>query len=107
MQLNDEASDEERQLLLPFVTHLACADTPEVERERERYIAARLRWPQSFRSRLAVLERALTIGRQAYVLAPKEVRGRMSAVQQSASTPTSVYGHPLLSKLQGWLAGVF
>lgn len=36
MQLNDEAAgDQERQLLLPFVARLACADTPEVERERE------------------------------------------------------------------------
>src|ERR671933_1174642 len=40
--LNDSASDEERQLLLPYVTRLACADTPEVERKREAYIAARL-----------------------------------------------------------------
>src|ERR687898_3354225 len=42
MQLNDEASDEERQYLLPFVTRLACADTAEVEMERETYIASRL-----------------------------------------------------------------
>src|SRR5215212_5985299 len=48
MQLNDEAEDTERQLLLLFVDRLACADTPEVEREREVYIAARLRWLQSF-----------------------------------------------------------
>jgi hypothetical protein len=34
MHLNDEASDEERQLLLPFVTRLACADRVEVERTR-------------------------------------------------------------------------
>ena len=30
MQLNDDATDEERQRLLPFVTRLACADTPAV-----------------------------------------------------------------------------
>jgi hypothetical protein len=35
MQLNDEAEDAERQLLLPFVARLACADTPEVKRERD------------------------------------------------------------------------
>ena len=35
MRLNDEATDEERQLLLPFVALLACADTPEVERARK------------------------------------------------------------------------
>ena len=34
MQLNDQASDEERQQLLPFVTRLACADTPEIEHQR-------------------------------------------------------------------------
>ena len=39
MQLNDGVFDEERQQLLPFVTRLACADTPMVEREREAYIA--------------------------------------------------------------------
>jgi len=43
MQLNDEATDEERQQLLPFVTRLACADTPVVERKRELYISSRLR----------------------------------------------------------------
>ena len=31
MWLNDEATDEERQQLLPFVTRLACADTQEIE----------------------------------------------------------------------------
>ena len=39
MLLNDEATDEQRQQLLPFVGRLACADTPEVERERAVYIA--------------------------------------------------------------------
>ena len=41
MSLNDQASDRERQRLLPYVTRLACADTPEIELQRERYIAAR------------------------------------------------------------------
>ncbi len=34
MQLNDEANDEERQRLLPYVTRLACADTRKVEKAR-------------------------------------------------------------------------
>src|SRR5215204_4379629 len=34
MRLNDEATDKERQRLLPFVTRLACADTEQVERKR-------------------------------------------------------------------------
>ena len=58
MQLNDEAGDEERQLLLPFATRLACADTPEVERERDVCIPTGLRWRQLFRELLAVLEGA-------------------------------------------------
>ncbi|MBQ0822838.1 hypothetical protein KBI52_21865 [Microvirga sp. HBU67558] len=107
MQLNDEATDEERQLLLPFVARLACADTPEVESAREIYITTRLRWRQSFRERLATLEGALAIGRQADVPAPEEVRTRLEDVQQRAASPTSRGEHPLFTTLQGWLAGVF
>ena len=40
-QLNDHASDAERQRLLPFVTRLACADTPAVEAERAAYISSK------------------------------------------------------------------
>lgn len=107
MQLNDEASDEERQQLLPFVARLACADTPEVEQAREAYIAARMRWRLSFRKRLEILSGALAIGRQADELAPEEVRTRMAGVQHCASAPTSVDEHPLISNFQGWVAGIF
>jgi hypothetical protein len=107
MQLNDEARDEERQLLLPFVTRLACADTPEVEREREVYIASRLQWRQSFQERLAVLEGALAIGRQADGLAPEEVRTRLEDVQREAAGPISVDEPAPWVKFQGWLAGIF
>src|SRR3954464_16017302 len=41
MRLNDEAADEQRQRLLPFVTRLACADTEQIERERAAYIHTR------------------------------------------------------------------
>jgi hypothetical protein len=41
MGLNDTANDVERQQLIRFVTRLACADTPEVERERAAYIHSR------------------------------------------------------------------
>jgi len=102
MQLNDEANDEERQLLLPFVTRLACADTAEVEREREAYITTRLRIRQSFRDRVRILEGALAIGRQADGPAPGEVRARMATVQQNATTPTSVADHPLFAKIKSW-----
>src|SRR5215213_8392284 len=43
MRLNDDATDEQRQRLLPFVTRLACADTLTVECMRELYIAMRIR----------------------------------------------------------------
>ena len=73
MQLNDEASDDERQSLLPFVTRLACADAPWVERERAAYIARRMRWRIPLNEGMRVLEGALAIGRQAD-LAVSEVR---------------------------------
>ncbi len=104
MQLNDEASDEERQLLLPFVTRLACADTAEVEREREVYITTRLRFRQSFQDRIRILAGALAIGRQADGLAPEEVRARMATIQQNAATPTSVADHPMFAKIKSWFS---
>jgi hypothetical protein len=102
--LNDEASDAERQQLLPFVTRLACADTRQVEWEREVYIAQHLRCRISFHDRLEVLEDALAIGRQADVLATDEVRSRLDAVQQSANARTSVADHFKFSKIKEWLA---
>jgi hypothetical protein len=104
MQLNDEARDEDRQLLLPFVARLACADSREVEMEREAYMAARLRWSRSFRDRLAILEGALAIGRQADESATEEVRARLDAVQQSAKAPSSVADYPKFAKIKAWLA---
>jgi hypothetical protein len=49
LYLNDWSSDEERQHLLPFVARLACADTSEIERQREAYIASRIRYRLPFR----------------------------------------------------------
>src|ERR671910_1306442 len=97
LRMNDAATDEERQQLLPFVTRLACADTPEVEQEREVYIVSRMRYRFSFQNDLEVLEGALAIGRQANLLATEEVRTRMDRVQQSAATPTSVPDKSLFS----------
>jgi hypothetical protein len=102
MQLNDEASDEERQLLLPFVTRLACADTAKVEREREMYITMPMRWRLPFHEGLTVLEGALAIGRQADVSAPDEVKARMEAVQTRATILTSVSDTPLFAKIKNW-----
>jgi hypothetical protein len=102
MQLNDEASEEERQHLLPFVTRLACADTPTVEREREVYITTRLRWRLPFQVGIAVLEGALAIGRQAGVSTADEVRTRMVAVQAGATIPTSAPDTSLFAKIKTW-----
>jgi hypothetical protein len=100
MQLNDEASDEERQQLLPYVGRLACADTAEVEQEREVFIATRLRYCRSFRERLEVLNSALAIGRQSDGLAPDMVRTRLDAVQQSGKAPTSVPDSLVFAKIK-------
>jgi hypothetical protein len=114
LQLNDEANDEERQQLLPFVTRLACADTAEVERQREIYISTSycldgfhfLSHDIPFRKGLEILQGALAIGRQADVLAPEEVRTRLGDLQQGATTPTSGADHPMLSKIKSWLTPV-
>ena len=63
MWLNDEATDEERQQLLPYVTRLACADAPEIERTGRLHPGA-IAVPFTFQAGLAVLEGALAIGRQ-------------------------------------------
>ena len=102
MWLNDEATDEERQQLLPYVTRLACADAPEIERERAAYIQARLPYPSTFQAGLAVLEGALAIGRQADALELDAVRTRMGAVQGRATPATSVADNTLLSKIKSW-----
>jgi hypothetical protein len=104
MLLNDEADDAQRQLLLPFVTRLACADTAKVEWEREVYIAQHLRYRISFQDRLEVLEGALAIGRQADLLATEEVRSRLEAVQQKAKARTSMADHLQFSKIKECLA---
>ncbi|MBQ0820681.1 hypothetical protein KBI52_10740 [Microvirga sp. HBU67558] len=106
MRLNDKASDQERQHLLPFVTRLACADTPAVEREREAYIRTRLRWRLPFREGMKILEEALAIGRQADELPPPEARARMKDVQQQAAISTSVDEHPLFVANYPWLVNV-
>jgi hypothetical protein len=104
ISLNDWAPDKQRQLLLPFVTRLACADTPEVEREREVYIDTRLRYDLPFGELLKILEGALAIGRQADLLGPEEVTTRMEAVQQSAPPPKQPASSSKLAKIKAWFA---
>ncbi len=101
--LNDEANDEQRQQLLPFVGRLACADTPKIEWEREAYITHRMWSHRTFEERLEVLKGALAIGRQADVLAPDEVTTRLEAVQHMAA-PKMVAPSSKLAKLKAWFA---
>ena len=102
MWLNDIASDEKRQLLLPYVTRLACADTPEIERQREAYIQAEMRYGRlSMEKGIEILEGALAIGRQAEPLTPGTTQARMEAVKK-ASTTTSVSDSPLFVKVEPW-----
>ena len=102
MRLNDEASDADRQRLLPFVTRLACADTLEVERQRAVYIAARANHRVAFEHALDVLEGALAIGRRADPFAADEVKTRMDTVRAKATAPTSIPDTPLFAKIKSW-----
>ncbi len=106
MVLNDQAGDKSRQRLLPYVTRLACADTPEIEAERAEYIRCHTRgYPYGIPMDigLEVLEGALTIGRQADPFPAEDVKARMNTVQAQATTPTSVPDTPLFAKIKKWL----
>jgi len=102
MALNDQATDGERQRLLPFVTRLACADSAEIERRRAKYIAERTRTRVSFDEGLEVLEGVLTIGRQADPLGFDELQSRMASVQQNGPAPRNV----IPSKVKGWFSAL-
>ena len=105
MRLNDEANDFQRQHLLPFVTRLACADTPEVERKRAIHIACHEHC-LTFEQRLQVLEGALAIGRQADPLGPDQVRTRMDEARGRAATVSSAPDLSLAIKLKSWFAAM-
>jgi hypothetical protein len=67
MILNDTATDEERQRLLPYVKRLACADVSAIERKRASYINRRTLYGllvPRFETGLKMLDRAIEIGRQ-------------------------------------------
>src|SRR5919202_2767099 len=99
MLLNDSAGARERQLLLPFVTRLACADTPEVEEEREAYIQSHTpKGRLTMEKGIEILEGALAIGRQAEPLAPEATRGRLEAAKEQAAGAAPADGTPFLGK---------
>ena len=108
LRLNDEATNAERQRLMLFVTRLACADRPEVERERAAYISAHidlgdlLSLNVPFEKGLRVLEGALAIGRQADALGFDEVESRMDAAQQQVDQGYQRQVGFLPAKLKSW-----
>jgi len=95
MFLNDQASNQERQQLLPFVMRLACADSEEVEQQRQTYISRRTTRFMSMSKGIEVLEGALAIGRQADPIALPMVEERMWAAKQNASAAVSNAKKPL------------
>jgi hypothetical protein len=100
LYLNDNADDEERQRLLPFVTRLACADSPEVERKRGAYIDARTGPFMSFDEGFKVLKGALRIGRQADDVSHDVFSTRMEAARWPAKMPAWVQDTPVLAKFK-------
>src|SRR5919199_4821872 len=103
--LNDSATDADRQLLLPYVTRLACADTPEVERKRQDYIDSQMRKDTfGIEKGIEILEGALAIGRQAEPLAPETARTRLGAVRGKPLTASAKPNRLLSGKLKAWLS---
>lgn len=108
MMLNDEASDADRQRLMPFVTRLACADTPDVERRRAAYIDMQVNLsafhPRQIRFErgLMALEGALAIGRKAEAIGFDEVRDRMVAVRGQPTKPNQTEAATFSAKLKSW-----
>jgi hypothetical protein len=110
MQLNDAANDTDRQRLMPFVTRLACADTPKVERERDAVIRSHMREYDygflsgtRFEKGLEALEAALAIGREAEPPLFAEVAGRMEAARNAPAALVLKWDRGLSSKLKSWL----
>src|SRR4051812_41339010 len=110
MQLNDAADDTDRQRLMPFVTRLACADTPKVERERELVIRSHMREfdygflsGTRFEIGLKALESALAVGRRAEQPLFAEVEGRMESARNARAAPVMKRDRGLASKLKSWL----
>src|SRR5918912_3798523 len=108
MLLNDSVSDNERQLLLPFVTRLACADAPEIEDERDAYIKSRMhRGRLSIKRGIEILEGALAIGRQADSLTVETGHARLEGVRGKAlpATPKPAIpkpSNPVVEKIKSW-----
>src|SRR3954451_1024379 len=106
MSLNDEASGRDRQRLLPFVARLACADTDEIEQQRQTYISSRVPRYMSLDRGIEILEGALAIGRQADPIASPMLEERMSAAKEKGSAAGAKTDEPLLATIKN-LMGAF
>jgi hypothetical protein len=106
MFLNDQASNKERQRLLPFVMRLACADSEKIEQKRQTYISSKMIQYMSLDRGIEVLEGALAIGRQADPIAVPMLEERMSSAREkvSSATPKTLKAKkPLLASLKNLL----
>jgi hypothetical protein len=105
MCLNDYATDRERQLLLPFVTRLACADTWWVEFKRWAYIQTQLPlWTLTMERGIEILEGALAIGRQAEPLTLETAHARLETVKEEALTASLKPSSSFLGNAKAWFA---
>jgi hypothetical protein len=104
MFLNDQASNKERQRLLPFVMRLTCADSEQIEKKRQTYISSNMIRSMSLERGIEVLEGALAIGRQADPVAVPVAEGRMSAAREKACVAGVKPEKPVLATLKKILA---
>lgn len=100
MFLNDHASNDERQLLLPFVARLACADSEEVEQQRQTYISKRNSRFMSLQRGIDVLEGALSIGRQADPISLPALDARLSTAREKGRVAIPKPEKPVLTTLK-------
>ena len=102
MRLNDEATEEQRQRLLPFVTKAGVC-----RYRSDRAGASRLhpqgdQWSGQLRGRLAVLAGAVAIGRQADALDAVGCEHSDEHAAQSAEHPTAVPEESLAALFTSW-----
>jgi hypothetical protein len=106
MFLNDQASNKERQRLLPFVMRLACADSEQIEQKRQTYISSKMIRSMSLDRGIEVLEGALAIGRHADPVALPVAEERMSAAREKACVAGTKPEKPLLATLKKLLEAI-
>ena len=106
MFLNDQASNKERQRLLPFVMRLACADSEEIEQKRQTYISSKMIRSLSLDRGIEVLEGVLVIGRQADPVALPVVEERLSAAREKGCVAGAKPEKPLVAALKKLLEAI-